>query len=454
MNRRINGLRMISRVISSALVLAFGGSVWAQALPAYPTTAGPVTTSEWAVDRYAPANFSNAGSLFGRDDVLLLGINEADGPGNRPPAQSSSFFDIQGRKLRIEDWGTPPMSFVGSLRVPSAWASSTGLADSRRTEMWGVLTPDGLTAQSNAIYAIIGFSNEGQAPAALESLVAANGMPADYQPQGGGSGGLQIFDKDEGGFVPVGPPNFDQWSDFCITFTGTALEYRIDGELVYTDSTINAIVDDNPVPVDGFLEVIMQARNYGERPTPPGGIAGVTYDAHWANLGFGRGSCAEVIIEGEFSADLQLLKTVEPTLVMVGDQATFNLTASNNGPDPANLVQVVDSLPPELVHVSNSCGASHDAGVLTWLIGDLAVGDSRQCQVVVQVTAEGSFTNNAFVSAQQVDPIPANNSDVATVDTGPVIDSIPVPAFSGWGMAVLLLVLGALGARAVLGFRF
>ncbi len=453
MSSKVNGLSAIPQLLSSGLLLLFSGGVWAQALPAYPTTAGPVTTSEWAVDRYAPANFANAGSLFGRDDVLLLGVNEADGPGNRPPAQSSSFFDLQGRKLRIEDWGTPPMSFIGSLRVPSDWASSTGLADSRRTEMWGVLTPDGLTAQSEAIYAIIGFSNEGQAPVSLESLVAANGMPADYQPEGGGSGGLQIFDKDEGGFVPVGEPNYDQWTDFCITFTGTTLEYRINGELVYTDSTINAIVNDDPVPVDGFLEVIMQAKNYGQRPTPPGGIAGVTYDSHWANLGFGRGSCADVIIEGEFSADLQLVKSVAPTLVMVGDQATFTLTATNNGPDPANLVEVVDTLPPELVYVSNSCGASFVGNQLTWLIGDLAVGQSAQCQVVVQIAADGTFTNNAFVSAQQVDPIPANNPDVATVTTG-VVDSIPVPLFSRSGLALLIAFLALMGARAVLRFTF
>lgn len=452
MNTKVNGLRIIPHLVSSAWMLLCSGAVWGQALPAYPTTAGTVTTSEWAVDRYAPANFANAGTLFGRENVLLLGVSEADGPGNRPPAQSSSFFDTQGRKLRIEDWGTPPMSFVGSLRVPSAWASSTGLADSRRTEMWGVLTPDGLTAQSNAIYAIIGFSNEGQPPASLDSLVAANGMPADYQPQGGGSGGLQIFDKDTGGFIPVGPPNFDQWNDFCVTFTGAALEYRIDGELVYTDNTIDAIVNDNPVPVDGFLEVIMQAKNYGERPTPPGGIAGVTYDSHWTNLGFGRGSCEDVIIEGEFSADLQLVKSVAPTLLMVGDFATFTLTATNNGPDPANQTQVVDTLPPQLAYVSNTCGATFAGGQLTWLIGDLAVGDSRQCDVVVQISAEGTYTNNAFVSAQQVDPIPANNPDVATVTTG-IVDSIPVPSSSLTGLILLMLLLGAFGASAVVASR-
>lgn len=418
----------------------------AQALPAYPTTAGPVTTSEWAVDRYAPAAFENAGMLFGREDVLRLGIAEADGPGNRPPGQAIGFYDTQGRKLRIEDWSTPPLSFVGSLRVPSAWATSTGLADTRRTDMWGVLTPTGLTDLSTAIYAIIGFTNEGAPPPGLESLVADNGMPADFQPQGGGTGGLQIFDKDTGGFIPVGPPNYDQWNDLCMTFTGTSIEFRVNGVLVYTDSTIDAQVNGNAVPVGGFLEVIMQAKNYGERPTPPGGIAGVTYDAHWTNLGFGPGQCTDVIIGGNFSADLQLVKTVDPPVVPLGSNTTFTLTATNNGPDPANLVQVVDTLPPELVYVSNSCGASYSAPSLTWNIGDLAVGASAQCQVTVTVTAEGSFTNSAFVSAQQVDPVPSNNPDVSTVGTPVGSEPIPVPAGQGRLWLLLGLMLAGLGA--------
>ena len=434
--------------IGAAFCLLAVNQLGAQALPAYPLTAGPVTTSEWAVDRYAPGAFANVGAQFGREDVLQLGIREADGPGNRPQAQSSSFFDTQGRKLRIEDWGSAPVSFVGSLWVPSAWANSTGLADSRRTDMWGVLTPTGLTAQSEAIYAIIGFTNEGAPPAGLDSLVAANNQPADYQPDGAGSGGLQIFDKDTGGFIPVGQPNYAQWNDLCVTFTGSALEYRVNGQLVYTDSTIDAIVNGNAVPVDGFLEVIMQAKNYGERPTPVGGIAGVTYDANWTNLGYGPGTCADVIIDGDFSADLQLIKSVTPTVVAVGGQATFTLTATNNGPDPANLVQVVDTLPPELAYVSNTCGATVAGNTLTWLVGDLAVGDSIQCQVVVTVTAEGSFTNSAFVSAQQVDPVPSNNPDVSTVGTPVGGDPIPVPAATGWSWSLLALAILVLGLMA------
>ncbi|MCB1590307.1 MAG: hypothetical protein KDI56_15460, partial [Xanthomonadales bacterium] len=67
---------------------------------------------------------------------------------------------------------------------------------------------------------------------------------------------------------------------------------------------------------------------------------------------------------------------------------------------------------------------------------------------VVTVTAEGSFTNSAFVSAQQVDPVPSNNPDVSTVGTPVGGDPIPVPAATGWVWSLLALAILVLGLMA------
>ncbi len=429
----------------AAAVLA-PSTLHAQALPTYPTAA-TATTTEWGVDRYAPANFNNGGTVQGRENVLILGVNEADGPGNRPQAQSSTFFDTQGRKLQILDWSGPRQSFVGALFIPSEWGVSTGLIDSRRTDMWAVLTPSGVTSTSSALYAILGFSNEGPAPVGFVQPEELRDQPADFMPVGGGDGRYQLFDKDGGGFIPIGTPvRYDQWTDFCISYTGNTLEFYIGDDLVYTDNSIDVEVGGMLTTVDGFWEVIMQAKNYGERPTPPGGIAGVTYDTNWAGLALGSGTCDEVRENGGFSAELQLVKSVSPSLVSPGQQTVFTLTATNNGPDPATGTVVVDTLPPELVYVSNSCGAQFSGNQLTWLIGDFAVGATVSCQVTVQVTTTGTFTNGAVIDAEQVDPILVNNDDLESVSAGP--PQAPPSAVPGLGtgpswLLAMLVLLGA-----------
>ena len=416
----------------------------AQALPAYPITVS-ATTTEWGVDRYPPNNFANGGTLFGREDVLILGIAEADGPGNRPPAQAAPFYDTQGRKLQILDWSSPRLSFVGSLYVPGEWATSTGLMDSRRTDMWGVLTPNGVTDFSSTLYAIIGYSNEGPAPTGFVQPEELSDLPPDYMPEGGGSGRYQIFDKDNGGFIPVGPSiRFNQWTDFCISFTGDSIEYYIGDQLIYTDSTIDVDLGGMQTPVAGFWEVIMQAKNYGQRPTPPGGVAGATYDANWANLGYGSGTCDDVRVVGGFSAELAIEKTVSPSLVSPGQQTVFTLTATNNGPDPATGTMVIDTLPPELAYVSNSCGAQFSGDQLTWLIGDFPVGAVATCMVTVEVTTIGTFTNSVVIDADQVDPILPNNDDEVPVSAGePQIVPSEVPGLGtgpSWLLALLILL--------------
>lgn len=429
-------------------------SAWAQALPAYPTV-DDATTTEWGVDRYAPANFNNGGSLLGREDVLILGVNEADGRGNRPPAQSSSFFDTQGRKLKVFNWNGQRQSFVAAVNIPSAWATSTGLIDSRRTDMWAVLTPDSVTSTSSAHYAIMGFSNEGPPPPGIEQPEALRNRPLDFMPEGPGTARYQVFDGDGGGFVTVGSAvRFDQWSDFCISYTGSTVEYFIDDVLVYTDSSIEVPVGGTPTPVDGFWELIMQAKNYGERPTPPGGVAGVTYDTNWATLGYGNGTCDDVRETGGFAAELALTKSVSPTLVAPGQNAVFTLTATNNGPDPSTSTVVIDTLPPELSYVSNSCGAQFAGNQLTWAIGNFAVDETQSCDVTVQVTTTGTFTNAAVISAEQVDPVLANNDDIESVAAAipQVVAPSAIPGL-GTGPSWLLGLLVLLGGWWVIRTR-
>lgn len=409
-----------------------------QALPTYPTTNGAPSTTEWAVDRYAPARFENGGSLFGRQDVLVLGVNEADGPGNRPQAFAINFFNTQGRRLRLLNWSDQPYSLIASLRVPSEWSSSTGLADSRRTDMWSVLTPDGVEDSAQALFGIVGFTNEGVAPAAFRQPEERLHLPGEYTPQGGGSGRYRVFDNGAGGWQEIAlPVRYDAWTDFCVTFRGDVLEYRIDGALVYSDTTLTVPIGGVPTPVEGVLEVLMQAQNYGERPTPPGGVAGVTYDTHWSSLAAGAGECASVAVGGGFAADVGVSKSVAPSSVAPGQNAVFTLQVNNAGPGGATGVVAVDTLPPQLAYVSNTCGATFSAPELTWTIGNLASGQTVSCSLTVTVNGQGSFQNQVVVSGDEIDPVLANNTAVATVSGLLASPPLSIPA-NQWMILLLL----------------
>jgi|CXWL01.1.fsa_nt_gi uncharacterized repeat protein (TIGR01451 family) len=145
-------------------------------------------------------------------------------------------------------------------------------------------------------------------------------------------------------------------------------------------------------------------------------------------------TCACVIPD----ADVALTKSVAPTEVAPGGQAVFTLTATNNGPGNATNVVVTDTLPAGLVYVSNDCGAAFASPTVTWTIGNLANAASVVCNVTVTVNASG--TNNATISSDQNDPVPANNASAATVLGDQNV--LEVPTAGTFGLLALALGLG------------
>ncbi len=103
-------------------------------------------------------------------------------------------------------------------------------------------------------------------------------------------------------------------------------------------------------------------------------------------------------------ADLSLLKTVSNTTPSVGQNATFTMTVTNAGPDPATGVTVTDVLPAGLTFVS-SLDFSNVAGTLSTAPFILGVGSSRALTFVATVTQPGPITNAAQVAtSREFDP--------------------------------------------------
>jgi uncharacterized repeat protein (TIGR01451 family) len=122
------------------------------------------------------------------------------------------------------------------------------------------------------------------------------------------------------------------------------------------------------------------------------------------------------------TADLSVTKTDSPDPVTTGNDLTYTVTVTNNGPDPATSVIVTDNLPAETTFVSCSstgggvCGGSDNNRTVTFAL--LPSGASETITFVANVNcsvADGTvISNTATVSSSTPDPDPNNNSSTAT----------------------------------------
>jgi uncharacterized repeat protein (TIGR01451 family) len=118
------------------------------------------------------------------------------------------------------------------------------------------------------------------------------------------------------------------------------------------------------------------------------------------------------------AADVSLGVRAAPDHVIVGQDLTYMLTATNRSAVTAPGVVVTDPLPAGVVFVSatSSQGSClfNGSSVLCSL-GTLAPGASATIRVVFRPTAPGPAINTARVSGALFDPVPGNNVATATV---------------------------------------
>jgi uncharacterized repeat protein (TIGR01451 family) len=125
------------------------------------------------------------------------------------------------------------------------------------------------------------------------------------------------------------------------------------------------------------------------------------------------------------AADLAVTKTDAPDPAQVGQNLTYTIVVTNNGPQTASGVTATDQLPKNagfgsVTTTKGTCTLKPQKRQVVCSIGDMINGDTVTIVIVVKPTQKGTITNTVSVSAASpADPNTANNTATQTTVVRP-----------------------------------
>jgi uncharacterized repeat protein (TIGR01451 family) len=152
-------------------------------------------------------------------------------------------------------------------------------------------------------------------------------------------------------------------------------------------------------------------------------------------------NCATLTSPVLRQADLGVTGSYSPSPAVVTRPVIYTLNSSNFGPSSGSGIELVVTLPPELVY-SGSVPAeacSELGGVITCILGDFPPSSASGVHIAVTATAAGSHTVTATVSGDENDPGPASNTVGIETTVLPLeifADGFESGNFSAWSAVV------------------
>jgi uncharacterized repeat protein (TIGR01451 family) len=137
------------------------------------------------------------------------------------------------------------------------------------------------------------------------------------------------------------------------------------------------------------------------------------------------------------AADLAVAKSASSLLVNIEQPLVYTVQVTNNGPQTATGVTLIDQVPAGLLVQSfdlpgGLCEFDVEFSILSCQIPELAVGASGILTINTLVSGGESFTNVATASALQSDPVPENNTASVTSLLAQADVAVGIEAESEW----------------------
>jgi uncharacterized repeat protein (TIGR01451 family) len=140
-------------------------------------------------------------------------------------------------------------------------------------------------------------------------------------------------------------------------------------------------------------------------------------------------------------ADLALGMSALPNLIVAGNNLTYSIAVTNNGPSSATNVTVTYLLPPTTLFLSASGSQgtyAQSGGLVVFNLGSLGPRATATMTVVVLPTTGGTIIATATAASEQPDFNPGNNSATvqtrvspATADLAVTLGAAPSPGLVG-----------------------
>lgn len=123
------------------------------------------------------------------------------------------------------------------------------------------------------------------------------------------------------------------------------------------------------------------------------------------------------------AADLSIEKAASADTVIVGDNLTYLITVTNNGPHAAENVVVSDILPADVTFLSADPVPSGNTGqTYNWNLALLGSGELFVIEINVSADAMGTIINTAQVTSDTHDLLPDNNEDSVETNVRGIAD--------------------------------